>query len=264
MPTRKKSTRRRHGGSNADRGLKRAIHMLFQLKGKEYQKEHPDFLIPTADEFFDFADTVNADLKRDSKKTTRAKNTRMRQNGGADLTEFLSFLLQSVIGPSDTPCERFFACIVVVLYAVMTYVFVEQSLLIYAVTPLKPVVDIAKEVLATPAFANSIADPIRWFLANHLPVVVRGKDAIKDLCIEYLRRFLFPMVPSFMSGVGATSESLSTMVISAADMFLVNPRIYNHFFKRPLACMLLAEGFVSCGPICRSAVAPANGHEHID
>jgi len=281
MPSLKKvsTRRRRYGGSEKNHVLKRAINLLFQLKGTEYQKAHPEFAIPTADEFFGFVKLVDTDFTKHYRTThTKRKATNYRQispnkefllvtpqHGGNRLTDFLSFILKSAIGPHDTACERFFACCKIVFYAVMVYVFVEQSLLIYAESPMKSLMDIAKEVIAKPEFENSLADPIRWFFWNHLPSLVRSKDALKELGVEYLRRFLFPIIPSFMTSGAVTVESISQMVIMAVDSLLVNPRIFDNFFKRPIACYLWAEGFVSCKPICDALRGvPTADHAHVD
>jgi hypothetical protein len=288
MPSLKKAAtrRKRYGGSRDDIVLKNAINFLFQIKGKEYQKTHPEFIIPTADEFLGFVKLVDTDFTKHYKTThTKRKTNAFRQlspnkefllvtpqHGGNRLTDFLSFIIRPIVGPHDTPCERFFACIVVVLYAVMVYVFVEQSLLIHAASPLKPLVDIATEALGTQAFANSLADPIRWFISHHIPSLVRAKDTIKDLCIHYFSRFLFPLIPAYAANVGVTAASISQTVVGAVDALFLNPRIYNNFFKRPIACYLTGEGYISCKPICdalRGAPASASAsaaedHEHAD
>ena len=263
MPSLKKATtrKRRYGGSREGSHLKNAINLLFQLKGAEYQEEHPDFIIPTADEFFGFVALVDADLTI----TRRAINTTHKQkfrqitpnkdimlvsphHGGSRITDFLSFILKKVIGPYDTPCERFFSCLSIVLYAVMVYTFLDQYITI--ADPVKTLKQNASEILASEAYKNSLANPLRWFLSHHLPSVLRFKEWLISHSSRFLETCLFPIVPSHLSDVSITAESIGRGILSAVDALLINPAIQNRFFKRPIACYLSAEGFTSCQPIC--------------
>lgn len=280
MPSLKKATtrKRRYGGSSEGLLLKNAIHLLFQIKGAEYQKEHPDFIIPTADEFFGFVKLVDADLTKHYRAMNVTHKQKFRQitsnkdimlvspqHGGSRITDFISFILKTVIGSHDTPCERFFACLTIVLYAVMVYTFLEQYLLLKS--PLKSTKDIASEILSSDAYKNSFADPIRWFCSHHLPAILRFKDWIIGHSVEFLKHFLFPVIPSHLSAISISAESVSSGLISAIDTILINPRIYNHLFKRPIACYLGAEGFISCRPICdelRGVARPKNNRHEKD
>lgn len=247
MPSLKKSTtrRRRYGGSGEGLILKNAINLLFQIKGTEYQVKHPDFIIPTADEFFGFVKLVDTDFTKHYRTTnTKRKITKFRQitpdkdimlvsphHGGSRLTDFLSFILKRVIGPHDTPCDRFVACITIVLYAVAVWAFLEQFMIVR--TPPKTVT----EILSSEAYVNSMTDLIRWFISHHS--VVRPKDALVDFSIKFLKNYLFPIVPPHIT------VSASRNIMSAFDTILINPRIYNNSFKNPIAAYLVAEGYVS-------------------
>ena len=244
MPTLKKaSTHKRRYGGAGEIFLKNAINLLFQIKGAEYRKKHPDFVIPIADEFFGFVKLVDADLTKHY-RTTHTKCIKFRQitpdkdillvsphDGGSRLTDFLSFILKRDINPHDTLKERFFACITIVLYAIVVFSIFEQYVKHNVV-----------DIVSSDTYKHVFADPLRWFLSHHLSSVVRCKKTLVDFSIQFLYNILFPILSSHMPEF-PTIESISHNVISAVDTFLESPRIYNHGYKRPIASYLEAEGF---------------------
>lgn len=247
MPKLKKAStpKRRYGGAG-EFFLKNAINLLFQIKGAEYRKKHPDFVIPIADEFFGFVKLVDADLTKHY-RTTHGICAKFRpitpdkdillvspHDGGSRLTDFLSFILKKDIEPHDTLKERFLACITIVVYAVVLFSIFEQF-----------VKHAALDIVFSDTYKHVFADSLRWFLSHHLPSIVRCKKTLVDFSIQFLYNVLFPFLSSHVPEF-PTIESISRSVISAVDTVIASPKMYNHGYKRPIASYLEAEGFFRC------------------
>ena len=64
MPSLKKSSSvpKKLGVKGEDTILKDAIDFLFQIKGIQYIQKHPDFVTPTAEEFFSHVANLTTDV----------------------------------------------------------------------------------------------------------------------------------------------------------------------------------------------------------
>jgi hypothetical protein len=249
MPSLKKSSptrKRRHDGGGGQM-LINAINMLFQIKGKEYQKKHPEFLIPAAEEFFGYVRRIDAEFIKHHQVVAKRKNIKFRQitpnkdillvsPSGAQLSDFISFILKKP--QEESICDRFFACVLIVMYAVSLWLFLEQYMIL---RNSGKTVSFA-QILSSDTYKTSFADPVRWFFTHTMTSLVHYKNIFAETCFNFLRLYLFPI----LTPGDASFDGIIRTLTVGFDTFLSNPNVYNKSFRRPVGEYLLSEGFMTC------------------
>ena len=281
MPGLKRSVTRRvkYGGDrSAEMELREAIDFLFQLRGVEYQKLHPEFVIPTSEEFFTYARQANVLAEKTRVKPTgtsrnkfasKVKTTNRKlpmtvlAHGGGNLDAFFRFILPFVV-LGKTPCDTLFKCINILLYAIMVYKF---TTLFITQQQLNPEFSVGqfianiKTVSADRSYANSFADPIRWFCENVMPSLNDSRDTMMEIvgsliprCMEFILGLVGSgeMVEGFRS---SAAGYVGTAITTGLNLFFVTPLTFDSLVALPLSCGLARLGFAGCGEKCVKLMA---------
>lgn len=269
MPSLKRSeTRRRtHGGADpAERLVREAIAFLFEIKGEEYRKKHPEFITPTADEFFSYARTVNDALEstRVKKGGVHRKLPIPKYSGGSNIIPFLEFI---VPGPIDVanPCETILSILKIFLIAVMVYKFVVVFMRVQAENPGRNRATLmanVQSVLADPEYVDSFSDPVRWFCSKFLPVFNTLRDNIQVSIAQIVQYISGGAVYMLLIGRFQAQQELAAWVIGKAfasglNYLHTDPLILKTLFYIPLFCQLAIMGFEGCGELCMKFIGEA-------
>ena len=101
---------RRYPGNLGEDDLKNAINLLFLIKGKIIQKKTPEFIIPTAEEFFFLCKTTSEEFyyKIQPKKIHRSLSSE-RIDKTHNIIEFLQTILHT---SAETVTDRIWNIII--------------------------------------------------------------------------------------------------------------------------------------------------------
>jgi len=167
-------SQRKYSGNSGEEDLKQSLNLLFLIKGQLYQKKSPDFLIPTAEEFFTFCKFVNPDIfqKSQTKKLHRSLSSEKFEDHTQYL-EFFEYILQTTtLNSSDHIC----LCMNIVFYAVFLYVCTGIMM--------KLSLDTSKTIgsLNYTSAYSLFVPPIQWFCIHTMPCLEKHK---KDILSAY-------------------------------------------------------------------------------
>ena len=226
---------RRYPGNFGEDDLKQALNLLFLIKGKQYQKKSPDFVLPTAEEFFFFAKFVSEEVfqKSSAKKLHRALSSDKLEDR-AHYLEFFEFILHT---KANHVLDRLCLCLDLVMYALAIYVYTGISMkFTMADTP-----DSSKlhSEHAIQAYKQLFLSPIQWFCAHTMPCLEKHTKDVLQLCFTMYKAKLVPLlvdmehIPKHTS-LYKTAQSFSTLFQDA----FVEPGVLDTFVKKPVLRMI--------------------------
>jgi hypothetical protein len=290
MPGLKKSVTRRwrvkYGGDrSAEMELREAIAFLFALKGAEYKKLHPSFTVPTVDEFFEYARQSNNEIAAEIAATKKTKKTitslrplnvsstrpqiavhggrRKSMVGGTHLEAFFRFIAP-LVAVGSSPCDKMMLCLNLVLYAILAYKF---TTVFVAQAALHPAAEMTREqffeiiqlTVNDRGYANSFADPVRWFIEHVYSTLNDQRDSIMAALGTIVTQFTFFLLQALTLGTIAGYQStdfaiVGTAIMSLVNLFLVSPFTFDSLIAMPLTCALARAGFTSCAENCRKLI----------
>ena len=237
MPSLKKSSSipRKLGVKGEDTILKDAIDFLFQIKGIQYIQKHPDFVTPTAEEFFSHVANLTTDVS--PKKRTCLSNR---------FTSFLCFL--TPMFHDVHMCSSILSSLTITVYALTLYTTTSTYL---RETPATAPLNKALQAIDTTATVNSIRPSLHHFITVYMPYV--PKQAIEKLVAvteEFMRRTLIKLPSQVKSHLPALDiQEIGKDICQGLDA------VYNYspFFlqwKAPVAVLLTRCGMEPCRSMC--------------
>jgi hypothetical protein len=237
MPSLKKSSSipRKLGVKGDDTILKDAIDFLFQIKGIQYIQKHPDFIVPTAEEFF--SHVSNLTTEGSPKKRTCLSNR---------FTSFLCFL--TPMFHDVHMCSSILSSLTIAVYALTLYT--TTSTYLREAPPSAPL-NKALQAIDAGNTVSSIHPSLQHFISIYMPYV--PKQAIEKLVAvteEFMRRTLTKLPTHVKSHLPALDiQEIGKDICQGLDA-IYN---YSHFFlqwKAPVAVLLTRCGMEPCRSMC--------------
>lgn len=193
MPSLKRSPNpvKKPAGLGEDQILLQAITLLFFLKGKQYQKKHPEFTIPSAHEFLSYCRMVSDEAFDKSRKDiAQAKYAKGASScakkiasarpfsspcGTCTYTDFLRYMIPSVD-------NNLILCIQTVVYALHLYLYIQAFMMMLedgelsTVDRVRAVSQHVKQTESKRQFATCFLR----FLTAHMPTVIDIRERIVE------------------------------------------------------------------------------------
>lgn len=238
-----KSTSRpkKYADRPGDSDLTNAIDLLFQIKGRLYQKNTPEFCIPLAEEFFAFARYTNDELFVLSRTSKGLRPLLPRKHiRNTNLIDFLAYILQIPVAQFDSPAERLNISLNIVAYAVFIYTFTKLFLQTCA-TDLVLSTQLFSTVITNvvnPSNKHLFTVPISWFCSYHMPILEKYKTALTELIYGFLQKNAFPFLSKSLSSCVIPEQNIvrfiSFFIATTFDKNIIVPGIFDNCFKRPI------------------------------
>lgn len=227
-----------------DTDLTNAINLLFQIKGRLYQKQVPDVCIPVAEEFFALARHTNDELFVLSRTVKGLRPLLPRKvPHNTKLVTFLSYILQIPVTQFESPAERLNICIDIVTYAVFIYNFTKLFLQTctheYILHTERTVVfsSVLTQVV-DPVNRTLYATPIQWFCSFHMPILEKYKSPLMELIYGFLQKNAFPFLSKSLATCIIPEQNIvkfiSFFIVTTFDKKVISPGVFDHCLKRPL------------------------------
>jgi hypothetical protein len=235
MPSLKKSSSKKLGGKSDDQILKDAIDFLFQIKGIQFTKTHPDFTTPSAEEFFAHVAAL------DPAHTTAPKKRICLANHFHAFLEFLTPM------DSDThTCASILASMSIVLYALTLYT-ATSGYLTHPNTSLT-----LDKAIASLNFQDDTTTHTGFLhFLTHLMTYIpkQATDNIMGVSDEFVRRSLAYLPKKLPARIPGLNAEIGQDICAGLDA------VYNYepFFlqwKAPLAVLLTRCGVKPCQSMC--------------
>jgi hypothetical protein len=253
MPSLKKSSSipRKLGVKGEDTILKDAIDFLFQIKGIQYIQKHPDFVTPSAEEFFSHvANLANEGLSSSPKKRTCLSN------------HFISFLcFLTPMFHDNHMCSSILSSLTIAVYALTLYTTTGTYL---REAPATAPLNKALQTIDTTATVNSIHPSLNHFITVYMPYV--PKQAIEKLVAvteEFMRRTITRLPTHVKSHLPALDiQEIGKDICQGLDT------VYNcsPFFlqwKAPVAVLLTRCGMEPCRSMCEEIANFVKSKSHM-
>jgi len=250
MPSLKKSSSipKKLGVKGDDSILKDAIDFLFQIKGIQYIQKHPDFIVPSAEEFFSHVATLTSEGS--PKKRTCLSN------------RFISFLCFLTPMFHDVHmCSSILSSLTIAVYALTLYT--TTSAYLREAPPSAPL-NKALQAIDVAATVTSIHAPLHHFISVYMPYV--PKQAIERLVAvteEFMRRTLTKLPTHVKSHLPALDiQEIGKDICQGLDS------VYNYapFFlqwKAPVAVLLTRCGMEPCRSMCEEIADFVKSKSHM-
>ena len=237
MPSLKKSPSqsKKLGSKSDDQILKDAIDFLFQIKGIQFIRKVPDFITPSAEEFFAHVASLDPSHVSSPKKRICLKN------------QFLSFL--DFLTPMDYDshvCASILASMSITLYALTLYTTTSAFL-----TQSNPSLTLDKAI----ASLNLQDDPttrmcFHEFLTSYMGYIPKqALDNIQGVSDEFVRRSLAYLPKKLPSHLPGLNIELGHDICEGLDAVYTYEPLFLQW-KAPLAVLLTRCGVKPCHSMC--------------
>jgi hypothetical protein len=251
MPSLKKSSSipKKLGVKGDDTILKDSIDFLFQIKGIQYIQKHPDFIVPSAEEFFSYVATLTTE--HSPKKRTCLSNR---------FTSFLCFL--TPMFHDVHMCSSILSCLTITIYALTLFTTTGAYL---REAPPTAHLNKALEAINVATTVESIHNPLHYFIISYMPYV--PKQAIEKLLgvtDEFVKRTLVKLPTHVKSHLPAFDiQEIGKDICYGLDA------VYNYspFFlqwKAPVAVLLTRCGVEPCRSMCEEIANFVRSKSHQD
>jgi hypothetical protein len=237
MPSLKKSSSvpKKLGLKGDDTILKDAIYFLFQIKGIQYSYKHPDFVVPSAAEFF--SHVANLANEGSPKKRTCLSNK---------FQSFLCFL--TPMFHDIHMCSSILSSLTITIYALTLYHITSN----YLRTSIpSATLDKALETINPIDIVQSTHDVLHYFILNYMPYVPKQAiEKLLGLTDEFVKRTLIKLPSHVKSHLPALDiQEIGKDICHGLD------GVYNYspFFlqwKAPVAVLLTRCGMEPCRSMC--------------
>jgi len=252
MPSLKKSSSipKKLSVKGDDTILKDAIDFLFQIKGIQYSQRHPDFIVPSAEEFFNHV--LKLTEENSPKKRTCLSNR---------FTSFLCYL--TPMFHDNHMCSSILSCLTITTYALTLFsttgAYLRES-------PCSLPLNKALESVNISGVIESTHNPLQYFIVSYMPYV--PKQAIEKLLgvtDEFVKRTVMRLPSHLKPHLPALNlEEIGKDICDGLDV------VYNYspFFlqwKAPVAVLLTRCGMEPCRSMCEEIVdfVKSKSHEQI-
>lgn len=235
---------KKYGDRPGDSDLTNAINLLFQIKGRLFQKQSPEFCIPVAEEFFAFARYTNDELFVLSRTTKGLRPLLPRKPPKPKhLIDFLAYILQISPSKFETPAERLNICLDIVTYAVFIYTFTKMFLQTSTQEQISLTdrTHLGSSVLAnlkSPANRHVFTAPLHWFCSYHMPMLEKYKVPLTDLIYTFLQTNAFVFLAKALETCIIPEQQIvkfiSSFVTTTFDKNIIVPGVFDNCLKRPL------------------------------
>ena len=255
MPGLKRSeTRRSKYGTRNHHDLVFAVNLLLQMKGTEFQTKTPEFVIPTAEDYLGYCQTVNTQFS----KTRIRVNTKRRalraprsvaafgvgRHVSERLTAFSCFITGGAL-ETATPYEHFLMCASIVMEACFNYLFVIEYLKRLTQGAKNPGVDTV-EALGDPTFHHAVQKLMKCYFDVYCSSAVAVKQPTTDVLYNYLNLYLVPLYK--LPGTPTSNVlELAKVSMTAFDTLYTDGRFLRRQVQDPLSIVFVREGFVMKG-----------------
>jgi hypothetical protein len=249
--------------------LDQALTFYFAIAEAEIRKQNPSYIAPTIHEFYyavsrlsnaiqKTTKQVSTALKQSPTKSSKIKTIHVpvRQLGG-DISEsmklMIAYSLNGVVGAAigrfDTPCDQIMSYISIVLIAVTAFTFVQAIFDELPFWQLLTRPSLIKQinwenVMKNPKYANSIADPVNFFLRKYCTFFMNEMDGAVNSIQSGVSNLLKTQFPTI------EDENVTVSTLGSACTFAVRKVFasvhYELFITRPVAFLLQTLGMVSC------------------
>jgi len=252
MPSLKKSSSipRKLGVKGEDTILKDAIDFLFQIKGIQYIQKHPEFIVPSAEEFFSHVTTLTAE--HSPKKRTCLSNR---------FTSFLCFL--TPMFHDVHMCSSILSSLTIATYALTLYTTTSAFL---REAPPSLQLNKALETMDIAPAVELIYTHLHHFITLYMSYV--PKQAVEKLVgvtAEFTRRTLIKLPSHVKPHLPALDiQEIGKDICQGLDT------VYNYapFFlqwKAPVAVLLTRCGMEPCRSMCEEIAnfVKSKSHEQL-
>ena len=250
MPSLKKSSSvpKKLGVKGEDTILKDAIDFLFQIKGIQYIQKHPDFIVPSAEEFF--SHVANLTTEGSPKKRTCLSNR---------FTSFLCYL--TPMFHDVHMCSSILSSLTITVEALTLFTITGAYL---RTGPPSAHLNKALEAIDVATTVESIHNALNQFILLYMPYV--PKQAIEKLLAvtdEFVKRSLTRLPSQVKSHLPALDiEEIGKDICHGLDT------VYNYspFFlqwKAPIAVLLTRCGVEPCRSMCEEIADFVRSKSHM-
>jgi len=251
MPSLKKSTSvpKKLGVKGDDTILKDAIDFLFQIKGIQYSQKHPDFVTPSAAEFF--SHVINLTAECSPKKRNCLSNK---------FQSFLCFL--TPMFHDVHMCSSILSSLTITIYALTLYHITGNYL-----REASPAATLDKAlIIHNPNnIVEAVHENLHYFILNCMPYVPKQAiDKLIGVTDEFVKRTIIKLPNHVKSHIPALNiQEIGKDICHGLDM------VYNYapFFlqwKAPIAVLLTRCGMEPCRSMCEEIANFVRSKTHHD
>lgn len=214
--------KRRHPGNFGENDLKQALELLFLVKAKQYKTKSPDFLPPTADEFFTFCKFVSEEIYL--KRTGGKRIHRSISSEKFHHVEYLAFYESILHMEGHNLYDRLVICISIPLYALFLYY--------YTGVYMKQSIGLGDED-EQPGFQTVVAHSMKWFCIHVMPNLECCKAEILASCLSLIQSNLTDLQSS-MESVGSPKSFYKTAMqfSNIFEKVVVEPGVFDSLLKK--------------------------------
>jgi hypothetical protein len=241
MPSLKKSSSipKKLGMKGDDAILKDAINFLFQIKGIQYSQRHPDFVFPSAEEFFNYVS-----------KLTDENSSKKRNCLSNRFSSFLCFL--TPMFHDNHMCSSILSCLTIATYALTLYTTTVAYL---RESPSALPLNKALESIHVLNVVESVHNPLHFFIITYMPYVPKQAiDKLLGVTGEFVKRTVLRLPQNLKSHIPALNiEEIGKDICHGLDIVYS----YAPFFlqwKAPVAVLLTRCGMEPCRSMCEEIV----------
>jgi hypothetical protein len=242
-------------GSDGEKELIISLEFLFYVKGKEYNKKYPDFILPSAQEFLGVCRTMSDEIYDKSRKTIAISKY---QHGASkrsvkkilnatpfhsvkcgprkELFDFLNYIHSN---QSHIISNRVILSLATVLYAITLYTFTNSCLENIEGIHLKE----ASHTLGTMCKAVYSKPIVRFctqymhILSSNIPMIVGIshdfiKERVSNELIVYFNEHTIPM-----------TTSTSLIITSGLEQYYIQSMALKKVLFKPLTHIMYDDGF---------------------
>lgn len=163
--------KKRYPGNLGEHDLRQALDLLFFIKGKTYKKKSPEFIIPTADEFFTFCKFVSEEIYL--KKTGGKKLFRSISSDKLNHNNYIDFYEYILHEKAETIYDRICLCLNMVFYALFLY--------FYTGIYMKVSVQEIKKMDSIQSYKQFFMVPMNWLCIHAMPSLEKYRKDIGTL-----------------------------------------------------------------------------------
>ena len=228
------SISRKYPGNLGEDDLKQALNLLFLIKGKQYQKKSPEFIIPTAEEFYYFSRFVSEEVfqKSSAKKLHRSLSSEKLEDR-AHYLHFFEFLVQTKTSKVQ---DRLCLCLDIVFYALVIYFYTGIFMKFAMSDTINTQMNTDNAILAYKQF---FINPIQWYCTHTMPCLEKNKKDIVQVCYTLYQASIVPLIKNTSDmPKNTTLYKTAQSFTNIFDDAFVESTMIDNLLKKPLILLL--------------------------